>query len=357
MPGDARNTDVDGDAVTPRPTGDEVSGVDDVDSEDGDEAGYSGGSSLALLFRLALGAIIVAAAALGLTIFLNTDSGAPADPRPVSTIQATACRGIPSDSAPGQSYERSIRVGGDVRSYRVYIPASFDAARPAPVVLNYHGYDGDALSQEALSGLKPIADREGFLLVSPQGEGDPPGWTAVIQVLSQSSDREFFDRMLDALAQELCIDEDRIYATGFSMGGFFASRLACVRNDRIAAIAPVAGLYRPLTETCGSRPIPILALHGAADETVPFGGGRLLDRIVYPGVVTMLAAWGEAYACTEPYSEQAGTGVVRASFRQCPVPVELLAIDGLGHRWPGDVAGQTAAERIWAFFAEHRRQP
>jgi polyhydroxybutyrate depolymerase len=339
------------------------SGFDDASSldEDGfDEAEFEDeeprGPSLTVMLRLALAALLIAAVAVGLTVLLNTDDGsAPGDDRPVSTIQATACRGIPSDAALGQAYERSIRVGGDVRTYRVYIPRGFDASRPAPVVLNYHGYAGDARAQEAVSGLVPIADREGFLLVSPQGAGDPPNWTAIVQALSQSSDREFFDRMLDALAQELCVDQDRIYATGFSMGGFFAARLACVRNDRLAAIAPVAGLYRPASEACGSRPIPILAFHGSADETVPFGGGRILDRIVYPGVVPMLAAWGQADGCSGLVSEPIAPGVVRASFQQCPVPLELIAIEGLDHRWPGDVGGQPAAERIWRFFSEQRR--
>lgn len=341
--------------------GDDADELDDLDGEefegfeDEDEE-PAGGPSLALLFRFALGAVIIAAVAVGLTILLNTEDGsAPVDDRPVSAIQATACRAIPSDAAFGRTYERSIRVGGDVRSYRVHVPADFDATQPAAVVLNYHGFSGEALTQELLSGLVPVADREGFLLVTPQGAGDPTSWTAVFQVNSQSSDREFFDRMLEALAQELCVDQDRIYATGFSMGGFFSSRLACVRNDRIAAIAPVAGLYRPATEECGDRPIPILTIHGTADAEVPFGGGRLLDRIVYPGVLPMLGAWGEAFGCTEPYSEQVAAGVVRVTFRQCPVPLELLAIEGLGHRWPDSVAGEPLAERIWAFFAEHGR--
>ena len=71
-------------------------------------------------------------------------------------------------------------------------------------------------------------------------------------------DVAWFTALLDELAATLCIDTERIYVAGFSNGAMMASVLACELSERIAAIAPVAGLRDP--EGCATtRPVPVIA--------------------------------------------------------------------------------------------------
>ena len=84
-----------------------------------------------------------------------------------------------------------------------------------------------------------------------------------------ADDVGFTEALLDRVEADLCVDRTRIYAMGFSNGGMFVSTLACELNDRIAAVASVAGVH--LLPDCAGRPMPIIATHGTSDPLVPFG--------------------------------------------------------------------------------------
>lgn len=63
------------------------------------------------------------------------------------------------------------RVSGVRRSYFVHVPAGSDGTTPLPVVLALHGAFSTARKFKRESGLSRLADREGFLVVYPQGIG------------------------------------------------------------------------------------------------------------------------------------------------------------------------------------------
>jgi polyhydroxybutyrate depolymerase len=78
----------------------------------------------------------------------------------------------------------------------------------------------------------------------------------------QGDDVEFVRRMIGLLEADLCIDRARLFATGLSNGAFMTSVVACSLADKIAAVAPVAGVRDPAG--CEpSRPVPLLAIHGS----------------------------------------------------------------------------------------------
>ena len=80
-------------------------------------------------------------------------------------------------------------------------------------MLNYHGYDRDGLQQETYSGLADFADREGFILVSPDGAGSPRQWEVVgVYGDSGMDDVSFTSDLVASLEANYCIDLDRIYA-------------------------------------------------------------------------------------------------------------------------------------------------
>src|SRR4029077_2339453 len=58
---------------------------------------------------------------------------------------------------------------GQERSYLVHSPPR--PRSPAPVILSFHGGGGNAPAQQEYSRLDAVADREGFIVVYPNGTG------------------------------------------------------------------------------------------------------------------------------------------------------------------------------------------
>lgn len=81
------------------------------------------------------------------------------------------------------------------------------------------------------------------------------------------------------------INLSRVYSTGFSNGGFMSYRLGCEAPDLVAAVAPVSAVLAngpnevmQSTERfqCNtSRPVPLLHIHGTADQLVGYTGDPL----------------------------------------------------------------------------------
>ncbi len=67
------------------------------------------------------------------------------------------------------TYDWSLEHGGLTRTYRIHIPPAYTPAKPIPLVLALHGGGGRGVSMERLTGLSPIADKAGFIVVYPMG--------------------------------------------------------------------------------------------------------------------------------------------------------------------------------------------
>lgn len=265
--------------------------------------------------------------------------------------------GLPAGMSAGKTALRSLTSGSLKRTYRVHIPPAAKNDRPLPVVLNFHGRSGTGIDQEITSGLVPVADREGFILVSPDGTGTPMGWSAGATAPNNIDDVRFVSDILDTLQKELCVDTTRVYATGFSNGAFMTSRLACAMPDRIAAVVAVGGVDFP-GRKCNST-IPVLAIHGTADDVVPIDGG-IVREWQYAGANASIEEWAANNGC-RPVSATLtlATGVAAESWADCAASTVMIRITGAGHMWPG-APGYTpgspgtnvsAAEIAWRFLS------
>ena len=156
-----------------------------------------------------------------------------------------------------------IQVGGKTRQYLLHIPTGYDGTKRIPAVVDIHGWSSWAAEQLQRSKWDKEADKQGFVLVEPDGinkswiggglGGDP-------------TDVQFFRDIAKKLTAELCVDDKRIYVTGHSNGGAMTYQLACEASDVFAAAAPVCGW---LSGTCNpSRPIPLMAIRALQDGTV-----------------------------------------------------------------------------------------
>ena len=307
--------------------------------------------------------VVLTVAASVFVTLVALGSGQTQDRRLVEAAATTSC---PSGVASGLSL-KTMTSGGVQRSYRLYVPSSYEASAPVPLVLNFHGFGGTAQQQELYTGFVDIAEREGFILVTPDGTNRPQRWYIYGKwERGYVDDFAFVEDLIDEVSASACVDPSRIYATGMSNGAGLSSLLAC-KSDRIAAIAPVAGspYSELLCRTTG--PTPIVAFHGTEDTLVPFNGGNggRLGLPVTP-VRENMRGWAEHNGCDMTlHSERIAADVVVERYTNCDegADVVLYVIEGGGHTWPGSDReirwlGKTtqsidASELIWSFFASH----
>jgi polyhydroxybutyrate depolymerase len=259
----------------------------------------------------------------------------------------------------------TIATSAGNRAALVHIPPGYDPTKATAVVLNFHGLGGSPTQEEGLTLMDAESDSAGFVLVYPQGTGSILSWNAgaCCAPASQNNvdDVGFVGTLLDTLEAKLCVDTHRVFATGMSNGGFLSHRLGCELSDRIAAIAPVAGVMGIPTCT-PSRAVPVMEFHGTSDPIVPYNGD---SAIGYTSVPDTISGWVQRDACqgspTTTYSNGDATCV---TYGQCAggAEVTLCTISGGGHTWPGGtpfpLLGNTstdisATDAMWAFFQKH----
>jgi polyhydroxybutyrate depolymerase len=231
-----------------------------------------------------------------------------------------------------------LRYDGVDRSYELYLPSAYDGSTPLPVVLNFHGFTSTGLGQQEFSGMDATAEREGFLVVYPNGLDN--SWNAGIccgrSAETGVDDIGFTRAVIDDLGARGCIDTARVYATGMSNGGFLTHRLACEAADVIAAAAPVAAVLGIEESACNpSRPIPIIQMNGTADPLVAYEGGGLAES---PGAQESIDGWVARDGCTgTPVVTYENGAATCETVSECDgeVSVTLCSIEGAGHCWPG----------------------
>jgi polyhydroxybutyrate depolymerase len=246
---------------------------------------------------------------------------------------------------------QQLSSGQRARAYRLSVPPGYDGHRRLPLVLDLHGSGGNAAGQARTSGFEALSAGEGFLVATLEADGGR--WNVPVQE-GRASDVAYVSDVIDHVAAQLCMDETRVYATGFSGGGRMSSLLGCALGSRVAAIAPVSALR--FAAPCAGRPVPVLTFHGLADPQNPYDGhapGRGAEW--EESVPDALAGWAGRNGCKGsvilddppgPLSTMRYDGCSDGS------EVRLIRIDGLGHRWTRDEIDTTAA--IWQFFKSHQ---
>jgi len=333
---------------------------------------------------LALAAVIAVLLA-GCT---RADKGNGAAPATTTTVGATTTtaddaaagddeRCTPARALAADAPERkggTLPFGGIDRRYLLHLPPQYDGTTRLPVVFDFHGHGSSATVQLFYSRITPVADREGFVVVAPEGQGATPHFTLLGATATEADDVEFTVALLDELIGWLCLDPTRVYATGMSNGGALSSVLACRAADRFAATGAVAALIH--LPQCAQRPgpAPFVAMMGTADPVVPYAGGRVncCGNPNIPATPDTIAGFARSSGCEpDPVTERIGPDVELQRYQGCDdgAAVELYVIEGGGHTWPGspiDLSGRglgattasvDATETMWAFFERHRLVP
>lgn len=313
--------------------------------------------------------------------------------RDVAPVHADSSTCSPARPHASGSSDVTIVSGAYTRTYRLHVPPAYTGASAVPLVFNIHGRAFLAWQQEAYTNFSAKSDASGFIVVYPQGlttAADPIPHFNAWQVSSpEPDDVAFVSDVLDALENQLCINRTRVFSTGMSNGAMLSVRLACSLSGRIAAIAPVGGMYEPPmsidptlnpAETCpDTAPRPVLAFHGTSDTYVPFNGGVLAQSMINYRLPIddatpsedVLSDWAAHNGCTGSRAESIVSSEVRLiTYGACAqnADVQLYAIDGGGHTWPGSpytssqigapLLGYTtnqisANDLMWTFFSAH----
>src|SRR5258708_39948378 len=134
----------------------------------------------------------------------------------------------------------TIVSSGQQRQYLLYVPKSYDRAKPTPLVISLHAAAGWPAQQRNLSRWNPLADEQGFLVVYPSGSDAPKIWH-VGRGAGLMRDVRFIAALIDTLEAAYNIDPTRIYANGISNGGprpFFGSPPLPRRIPAAGAVPP-----------------------------------------------------------------------------------------------------------------------
>ena len=266
-----------------------------------------------------------------------------------------------STDVPLETFDHS----GSERQYLLDVPDSYDGSSAVPLILNFHGGCMDAASQRDEMDMRALASEHNFILVYPQGLSEEGRSSCAIwnsgpfnsgDNKSQADDLGFVEALIAELSSTYSIDMNRIYATGFSNGGFFTYALGCYRSELFAAIAPIAAL---MTEEAlnaqGDSPNPctplhpmsVVHLHGSADSAVAVAAGET--------AVEYWRTFNNTTETTNASQESSGQSIEYSSFTGGDNGTEVAYYNIIGgqHSTFDDISyeGQASPQLVWNFVS------
>jgi polyhydroxybutyrate depolymerase len=252
----------------------------------------------------------------------------------------------------------NINHGGVNRTYYVSYPNN--ASQETPLIINMHGYGGNAINQQIYSDMDQFAHSENVTVVYPQGLNY--SWNVFTYWDSNPyDDVGFISAMINDISENFNIDLDRVYACGMSNGGYMSYRLACDLSDKIAAFGSVTGnfMINNSINDCQdqNRDIPIIHFHGTEDGVVnyyppSFDGALTIDESIQ--------FWSDYNDLNQNSVETINNNVEIYRYYNEASEVDFVhyKIYGGGHDWFGSSWvtdwGFNASQELVDFFLQYR---
>ena len=273
-----------------------------------------------------------------------------------------------SEQTPDTSY---CTLSWESRSREFYIvtPENFSIDQNLPLLISLHGGDDYADANMEYTGFKTIKDENNVVLMFPQGtvaEGKgSTGWYAGGDCTAlEVCDLSFIEALIDFSVNDLGINPEMVYVSGFSNGAFMAYTLACFLSNKVAAFAPVAGSLSPEDyDSCNpQRPVPIIHIHGVNDSQIPVQG----NDYVTP-VQLVFNYWSSFNECSSTSvidgDDNNGDGYgwysdVSSGCQQ-GVSINYTYLENFDHYWPSSNADKgggsdiNGATFIWDFLSKY----
>lgn len=245
-----------------------------------------------------------------------------------STSTGGSAPGAPSagcgnTTSPKGARMLTMQVAGAARTYLLFVPNGYVATKSIPLIFAWHSSGASGMESRKYYNLEPSTG-DGAIIVYPNGLNG--GWN----VSANGVDMMFFDQMLESISKDYCVDQTRLFSTGYSFGGIMSNSLACDRGTKLRAFAPVEGAFFDGAKSCPT-PVPAFIVHASDDPTVSFKSGQAARDI-----------WLKTNGCTTMTMPSTPSQCV--AYQCTNAPVVWCAFVG-GHVWP-----KFASKGVWDFF-------
>ena len=289
------------------------------------------------------------------------------------------------------TYNKTLKTSDNSdREYIVYVPESATGSTPVPVLFVIHGTNQTGrVFYNNTSLWNPKADQEGFIIVYPtalvhchfdNGEqrsvtkwaaGDLGQTDVSNGALPLCSDEPladdilFFDELFATIKNDFVVDENRLYASGFSNGAQMTARLATQRSEVFAAVTVHAGnLSRFITPNLAEKTMSIMVTVGNIDGyLLRFAGvsGSVPiaeSSIEIPGIVGLLQPFLDITGLENTYTynstQYVGKNIASFLFRTSKVGAnnrfQFILIEDLGHSYTSILI-----DPFWDFLKDKTR--
>jgi polyhydroxybutyrate depolymerase len=244
----------------------------------------------------------------------------------------------------------TITHDGITRNHITYVPTSYVPGTSTPLVFVMHGFTQSNTAIMNATGFNALAEQEGFIVAYPNGVNNGWNTNSPFPGGSTADDVGYIGALRDTLIAQFSIDTTRIYACGFSAGGYMSHKLGCESPKCFAAIASVSGTINSgAVDDCAPLHTPgVLQIHGISDAIVNYNGSIFSGL----GVQDVLDLWTANLSCATPPTITPFTATVeQQAYSPCTGNASVVhyKIDGGGHTWPTG-GSFNATNVIWDFF-------
>jgi poly(3-hydroxybutyrate) depolymerase len=219
----------------------------------------------------------------------------------------------------------TLQLNGRARKYLLFVPTGYDPTKAIPLIFAWHSSGAPPAESRRYYKLEPVTGN-GAIIVYPEGING--GW----DLAGEGVDVKFFDAMLASLSADYCIDQSRVFSTGYSFGGMMSLTLACSRGSKLRAFAPMAGAYLGGIPGGGcATPVPGWIAHATNDNVVSYSSGQAARDV-----------WIKTNGCGTTTMPTSPSPCVAYQCSKAPLH---WCVHTMGHEWPN-----FASKAVWEFF-------
>ena len=270
---------------------------------------------------------------------------------------------------PSQSITQSVTsvlVDGVERLFRLSVPNS-DAGTELAVIIAFHGGGGAEEDFDQQNQFDQLGEQEKFIMAYAIAEDDrtpAEGDWFLNTAATSRDDNDFSESIIEELSKAYCIDDDRLYAIGYSLGSMYTYEIACQLNHRFAAVASFAGTMPVNPETCNlAGSIAVMHIHGKLDYIIDYDedwdwkDGEMEGVGTMSNIPGMIDYWGQKSNCQNENTHAHlfdGDEVEHIVHSDCDgdVRIEHYGMEAQEHSWPNEVDGTATYQLMWDFLSD-----
>lgn len=310
-------------------------------------------------YRILIVLLLISSSTSG-CIGVMEESGEDTSVLPISEDPCT----IPSFAAT-QSLS-SIEVDGVDREFRLSVPSS-NPGTTLPVVIAFHGGTDSQEDFAQQEQFDQLGEQEKFIMAYAIAEQDrtaAEGEWFLNTAATSLEDNNFAESIVDELSKSYCINQDKLYAIGYSLGAMFTYEIACQLNHRFAATASFAGTMPVSPESCDlASGIAIMHIHGKLDYIIYYHQDWDWKDGEHEGVGTMsevpnlIDYWAAKSSC-QAIAVETSLTEEHITHNDCvdDVVIEHYGLQFWDHNWPDEVDGEPTYELMWDFLNEYSKE-